>query len=342
MPKASSVVSSFNGWDPLEEVIVGSVDNGARPAFEPAMRPYFPNPEDREFKVARRGDDELALASDQLETLAEVLRQEGASSTCPRDVLLVVGDEIIEASMAMRCRFFEYLPYRSLVTQYFNSGARWTAAPKPSMSDEMYVGDFTADGGGFDADTNPALSDAEPCFDAASFARCGRDIFYQPDIVTNDFGAHWLGRQLGPEYRLHRARFADAHPQHIDATMVPLRAGLVMMNPDRPPIDDTIALFEENDWEVVWAPPAVRGNFSVTTEVSNWVSMNVFNVNEDTIICEEREKPMIEFLKSFGFRVIAIPFANVYPFGGSFHCCTLDIRRTGILQSYFPNLDAQR
>lgn len=59
-------------------------------------------------------------------------------STCPRDVLLVVGDGIIEASMAMRCRFFEHLPYRSLVTQYFNAGARWTAAPKPSMSDQMY------------------------------------------------------------------------------------------------------------------------------------------------------------------------------------------------------------
>ena len=114
-----------------------------------------------------------------------------------------------------------------------------------------------------------------------------------------------------------------------------------MMNPDRPPIDDTIVLFEENNWKVVWAPAPVRGNYSRTVEVSNWVSMNVFNVNEDTIICEEREKPMIEFLKSFGFRVIALPFANVYPFGGSFHCCTLDIRRTGSLQSYFPNLDAQ-
>jgi glycine amidinotransferase len=366
MPVVDSVVNSYNGWDPLEEVIVGSVDNGVRPAFEPALRPYFPNPADREFKAARRGSDELALAREQLETLAEVLRQEGAivrrptpmecftevrtptfqvqsqnSSTCPRDVLLVIGDEIIEASMAMRCRFFEYLPYRTLVTQYFNAGARWTAAPKPSMSDEMYVGDFSTEGGGFDADTNAALSDAEPCFDAASFARCGRDIFYQPDIVTNDFGARWLGRHLGTKYRLHRARFVDAQPQHIDATMVPLRAGLVMMNPERPPVDNTIALFEENDWKVVWAPPSVRGKYLRTAEVSNWVSMNVFNVNEDTIICEEREKPMIEFLKSFGFRVIAIPFANVYPFGGSFHCCTLDIRRTSSLQSYFPKLEAQ-
>jgi glycine amidinotransferase len=50
---------------------------------------------------------------------------------------------------------------------------------------------------------------------------------------------------------------------------------------------------------------------------------------------------MIDFLKSFGFRVIAIPFGNVYSFGGSFHCCTVDIRRTGSLHSYFPNFEAQ-
>jgi len=27
------------------------------------------------------------------------------------------------------------------------------------------------------------------------------------------------------------------------------------------------------------------------------------------------------------------------PFGGGFHCCTLDTRRAGTLQSYFPTLD---
>ena len=363
MPSTTPVVNSFNGWDPLEEVIVGSVANGARPGFEPALRPYFQGSADHGFEAARRGEHELKAAQEQLDTFADVLRQEGAivrrptpmdfftevrtptfkvnsqnSSTCPRDVLLVVGDEIIEASMAMRSRFFEYLPYRPLVTEYFNAGARWAAAPKPSMADEMYVGDFSAERGGFDADSNPALSDAEPCFDAASFARCGRDIFYQPDVVTNDFGARWLARHLGPEYRLHRVRFADAHPQHIDATMVPLRPGLMMMNPDRPPVDDTIAMLEGNGWKVVMAPPSVRSGYMRSVEVSKWISMNVFNVNQDTIVCEERERPMIDFLKSLGFRVIAIPFADVYHFGGSFHCCTVDIRRAGTLQAYFPNL----
>lgn len=56
----------------------------------------------------------------------------------PRDVLLVVGDEIIEAPMAWRSRFFEYCSYRPLIKEYFKQGAKWTTAPKPTMSDDLY------------------------------------------------------------------------------------------------------------------------------------------------------------------------------------------------------------
>ncbi len=56
----------------------------------------------------------------------------------PRDILTVIGDEIIEAPMAWRARFFEYRAYRSIIKDYFNRGAKWTTAPKPQMSDELY------------------------------------------------------------------------------------------------------------------------------------------------------------------------------------------------------------
>ena len=56
----------------------------------------------------------------------------------PRDILMVVGDEIIEAPMAWRSRFFEYRAYRPLLKEYFKRGAKWTTAPKPLMSDDLY------------------------------------------------------------------------------------------------------------------------------------------------------------------------------------------------------------
>ena len=56
----------------------------------------------------------------------------------PRDILLVVGEEIIEAPMSWRSRFFEYRAYRDLMKEYFHAGATWTVAPKPLMDDALY------------------------------------------------------------------------------------------------------------------------------------------------------------------------------------------------------------
>ena len=58
--------------------------------------------------------------------------------TCPRDSLLVIGDEIIEAPMSWRSRYFETRPYKPLLNEYFRSGARWTIAPKPTMTADLY------------------------------------------------------------------------------------------------------------------------------------------------------------------------------------------------------------
>lgn len=62
----------------------------------------------------------------------------GLYAAMPRDILIVFGNEIIEAPMAWRSRFFEYRAYRPIIKDYFNRGAKWTAAPKPLMSDELY------------------------------------------------------------------------------------------------------------------------------------------------------------------------------------------------------------
>ena len=62
----------------------------------------------------------------------------GMYAAMPRDILMVVGNEIIEAPMAWRSRFFEYRAYRPLIKEYFKKGAKWTTAPKPTMSDELY------------------------------------------------------------------------------------------------------------------------------------------------------------------------------------------------------------
>ena len=50
----------------------------------------------------------------------------GLYGAMPRDILIVVGNEIIEAPMAWRARFFEYRAYRTIIKDYFRRGAKWT------------------------------------------------------------------------------------------------------------------------------------------------------------------------------------------------------------------------
>lgn len=360
------VVRSYNEWDPLEEVIIGSALGAVRSAYEPAVAPFIPpgDPE-REFEGGHYPPEEVERAQEQLDGLAELLEARGIvvrrpdpidhavqvrtpdfdcafghAQTCPRDVLLVVGEEIIEAPMAQRSRYFESRAYRSLLKEYFRAGARWTAAPKATMSDQLYVEGYETVSAPYDYSSHPSLNEFEICFDAASFARMGRDIFWQPDIVSNSLGATWLQRNLGPEFRVHRVEFVDPHPHHIDATFVPLRPGLALTNPDRPPKHGCLAVFEENGWELVDAIPSTRPRRQASVdEPSSWISMNILSLDEQTVVIEEAETSFGEMLQSHGFEVLTCPFDAVYKFGGSFHCCSLDVRRRGDLQSYFPSLD---
>ena len=361
-----SAVSSWNEWDPLEEVIVGTARGAADIAYEPALAAYHGAGD--VGRTARGGPVHPAVideAERQLDAFAELLAGRGITvrrpdpvdharpvatpdwdapygraSACPRDVLLVVGDQIIEAPMAQRARFFEYRAYRTLLAQYFRSGARWVAAPKPSMADALYDERARDGDGTFDFARGPLLTEIEPAFDAASFVRCGRDIFWQPDLVSNRFGADWLQRHLGSEFRVHTVRFAEALPSHIGTTLVPIRPGLVLVNPARPCVDGAMELFVENGWRVVDAPVSAR-TANASRDVSSWISMNVLMLDPHTAVVEAGEAPMIALLRSLDCDVIPCAFERVYPFGGGFHCCTTDIRRRGEVQSYFPSLDGR-
>jgi len=360
----SAPVWSWNEWDPLREVIVGTARGAAEPAYEPAFAPYLrAHDPGRAFGGSRVMSELIDDAERQLDAFAQILADRGIvvrrpdpvdhavpvrtpdweapygrANACPRDLLLVIGDEIIEAPMAQRARFFEYRAYRTLLAEYFRRGARWTAVPKPLMANALYDEGARDGAEPYDFASGPLLTEIEPVFDAASFVRFGRDIFWQPDLVSNELGAEWLRRHLGPEFRVHRIGFREALPTHIGTTLVPIRPGIVLVNPARPSTDGSLDLFRANGWRVIEAPVSRTG--AASRDVSSWISMNILMLDEHTAVVERREQPIIEVLEALDCEVIPVAFDRVCPFGGSFHCCTTDIRRDGELRSYFPTLDS--
>ena len=264
----------------------------------------------------------------------------------PRDVLIVIGNEIIEAPMAWRSRYFEFRPYRKLIKEYFMGGAKWTAAPKPQMTDDLYVpeSEFEIKDGNF------VTTEFEPVFDAAEFTRMGRDIFVQRSQVTNEFGIEWMRRHLGPEYRVHVLDFQDKNAMHIDGTFVPLGPGKVLICPKRPcKTGETHTWYTFNGeqkeyklpsmfkgWDIFVAPTPMLPDTHPLFFTSPWTaSCNVLLIDQERVVVEAHEEGVIKAFKDWGFKPIPVPFRNFLPFGGSFHCATCDVRRSGTLQSYF-------
>lgn len=354
---ASPVVNSYNEWDPLEEVIVGVVEGSAVPEWHSMIKATTPSEHWDFFKKnggAPFSRELIDAANRDLDELSSILESEGVKvvrpepcqhaipfstpewksagglyQAMPRDLLLVIGNEIIETPMAWRARYFEIHAYRKLLKNYFKQGAQWTSAPRPQLSDELFNEDYVETVPGENA--SYAINDFEPTFDAADFIRCGRDIFAQKSNVTNQFGIDWLKKHLGPMYRIHVLDVVDSHPMHIDATFMPLAPGHLLVNPERMP--QIPSMFKS--WNIIYALPSQIKKRPPLYFTSTWINMNILMLDEKRVLVEREEVGMIELFKKNGFKPIPCNFTHFNSFGGAFHCATLDIRRRGKLESYF-------
>ncbi len=258
----------------------------------------------------------------------------GFCNACPRDSMLVIGDEIIETPMVWPCRYFETHSYRPILKDYFRRGARWTAAPKPQLTDEMFDEEYRIPEEG--EPISYILTEFEPVFDAADFFRCGRDLFVTRSNVTNASGIEWLRRHLGDGYRIHEIESRCPNPSHIDTTILPLAPGKLLINPEYINVDRLPAILKT--WDILVAPepdPITDRMLKMTSLCGKWLSMNVLSVDEKRVIVDPHHTRTMRALETWGFEPIPCEFLHYAAFGGSFHCATLDVRRRGTLESYF-------
>ncbi|AOW98079.1 glycine amidinotransferase [Moorena producens PAL-8-15-08-1] len=376
---SEKIVNSWNEWDELEEMVVGIADYASFEPKEPGNHPKLRNQNLAEiipFPSGPKDPKVLEKANEELNGLAYLLKDHDVivrrpekidftkslktpyfevanqyCGVCPRDVMITFGNEIMEATMSKRARFFEYLPYRKLVYEYWNKDEHmiWNAAPKPTMQDSMYLENFwelsLEERFKRMHDFEFCITQDEVIFDAADCSRLGKDILVQESMTTNRTGIRWLKKHLEPRgFRVHPVHFPlDFFPSHIDCTFVPLRPGLILTNPERPIREEEEKIFKENGWELITVPQPTCSNdeMPMFCQSSKWLSMNVLSISPTKVICEEREKPLQELLDKHGFEVFPLPFRHVFEFGGSFHCATWDIRRKGECEDYLPNLNYQ-
>ncbi|MFI9387153.1 inosamine-phosphate amidinotransferase 1 [Kutzneria sp. NPDC052558] len=346
-----SLVDVHNEWDPLEEVIIGSIEGARAPiseenpftvdfSAEDGTAGKIPPPGPLAQRVVDETRDDLEALSATLVDLGVTVRRPeyvdysavistpdwhttGFYGYCPRDVLLAIGDTVIETPMVQRSRFLEPYAYKDLLLEYFDSGARWLSAPKPRLADAMF--DWTAEPG-------KRLGEYEPVFDAANVLRFGTDILYLVSDSGNQRGAQWLQMVLGDRYTVHAAHDLYAST-HVDSTVAPLRPGLVLLNPARVK-EDNLPEFLRG-WDKVWCPePVDTGYVGDFAYCSPWIGMNLLVVRPGVAIVDDRQVDLIGALERRGVEVLSQRLTHSRTLGGSFHCASLDVRRTGTLETY--------
>jgi glycine amidinotransferase len=357
---ADCPVSSHNEWDPLEEVLVGRLEGATLPGYHRSVTfnassrwtaMLYRLVAGRRYPrwLVRRAQAELDGLVRLLEAEGIVVRRpdtvdfharcrtphwssRGFASACPRDVVLVVGDEILETPSCWRSRYFETRAYRSLFKEYFRRGARWIAAPRPELTEELFERDYRPPAKG--EPLRYVINEFEPVFDAADFMRCGRDLFVIRSNATNASGIEWLRRHLGPGYRVHEIEQRCPQPLHIDTTFVPLAPGKVLVNPEY--LDPSRLPPALAGWDALVAPQPdpIDAGAARFSACSRWLSLNVLMLDEKRVIVDPSQPSLIAALRGWGFEPVPCPLTSYAPFGGSFHCATLDIRRRGTLQSY--------
>lgn len=371
-------INSHNEWDKLKEVIVGHADARAGLIYS-GTEPPSEKLKEKAEQLAKEAYPQWLIdeVAEDLEGLCDVLRKFGAKVMRPRkpdnktfatfttpffsaaqehcynmrDLHLVVGNTVIESPSQERHRYFEAKGLSDIWLDYFREegGFHWVCGPKPRLDGSHKIA-YYENGKKF-----YKLSEDEIMFEAANTVRLGKDIIFLVSRSGNNFAAKWLQDILGGEYRVH-ATDKIYRSSHIDSTVLPLRPGLVLLNPQRMNEENCPDILKK--WERVYVekmvpPPQETLDVKVkirkkihdelaqigvasTVELlaSDWVGMNFLSLSPDTVVVDERQKDLIKTIEKYKITVIPISFRHSYMMGG-IHCSTLDTVRDSKLENYF-------
>jgi len=303
------VIHSYNEWDSLVEVVVGTADFANWPTNDPVFAqeskkttwslspvPSGPVPD----WIIDEANEDLDILASTLESLDVIVHRprflnyqqlDGMYNYCPRDRLLIYGDTVVDPAMMYPCRDIEIAALDFVIYR----------------ADTVYQ---------MPRNHNMVL-------DAANVLRLNDTMLFLESDSGNQAAARWLQHKF-PDVKVEICNFYSG--VHIDSTVVPLREGLVLVNASRVNRDNLPTVFQ--DWEIVWVDQVVEQKFYQYPYASKWIALNMLVVDPYTVIVDLKQTKLIKLLeKQYGFTVIPLELRHSRTLGGGFHCVTLDLVR---------------
>ena len=306
------MLNSHNEWDQLKSVIVGTATNAHWPVNCKTFRTLEKTTKWRFSPVPSGPVDPWIIkeANEDLDKFAEILQSlgvtvhrpsdldfqsfDGMYNYCPRDRILVVGKQCIDAPMLYPTRKKEIESIQEFISKDIIS-----------------------------------CLDSHVTFDAANICRLGKDLLYLVSDSGNRAGGKWLQSILGDEYTVHILENIYSGV-HIDSTISPVREGLVVLNADR--INESNVPDPLKSWDKIWihGDHLHEQQFCHYPYASKYIGLNFLTVNPSTVICDPKQIYLRKQLEKFGVDTIGVDLRHSRTLGGGHHCVTLDLIRASV------------
>jgi len=302
------MISSYNEWDPIKEIVVGRADFANWPSEDPVFAlesekttwtktpvPSGPVPD----WIIDEANEDLDILASTLEQLDIVVHRPkainfqergGMYNYCPRDRFLIHGTTLVDPAMMYPCRDMEAEALEEVVYRADNI----VRMPR----------------------------DQGMILDAANVLRLNDRMLFLESASGNKRAYSWLSKQF-PDVIIELCNFYSG--VHIDSTIVPLREGLVLLNASRVSTETLPSVFR--DWECVWVADVVAQDFYQYPYASKWIALNMLVVDPTTVIVDRNQTNLIRMLELYKFTVIPLELRHSRTLGGGFHCVTLDLIR---------------
>jgi N-dimethylarginine dimethylaminohydrolase len=300
-------IHSYNEWDQLREIVVGTADHANWPSDDPVFARESEKTTWKETPPPQGAVPQWIIdeANEDLEGLCEILKQanvvvhrpkpidfqqrSGMYNYCPRDRLLIAGDCVVDPVMMYPCRDMEIE-----ALDFVLEGNRVITMPR----------------------------DKELIMDAANVCRLNDSWLFLESCSGTRTAGQWLAEQF-PNINIYGCNFYSG--VHIDSTIVPLREGVALINADRIKPDQLPEPL--HNWTLIWVEDVVAQDFYQYPYASKWIGINALSINDHTVIMDSAQTDLRRRLEQIGFTVIPHHMRHARTLGGGLHCVTLDTWR---------------
>jgi N-dimethylarginine dimethylaminohydrolase len=260
----------------------------------------------------------------------------------PRDLVLTYGSKIVSVYSRSPNRWLETQAFHDIFLDYYSRGAEWVSMPPPRLAP--------------DASSYRDYEGRAILFHAAALVRCGRDLFHTlpaadlPLAKGTGLGLRWLKEVLGPNVRFHRL----GRHGHMDSKISLLKPGLLMSwlpreelpGPlqswhcisigNKAPLPDEFVRLRERRFFKDYVKTWLHEWIGYVDET--YFDVNVLSLGPDRVLMNGFNADLFAQVRKHGIEPIPVEFRHRIFWDGALHCVTLDVRRSGPCEDYFPAL----